>query len=116
MTTEDRVNKFLQAEEQANRLIDELETLRRESDSYRSAADRLDKAGDEVAHLTQRLDEIGMPALLEAQQAVLARIDEVKTRAEERGAGIASLRRTVKISTATTVGLFGLVAALVLLG
>lgn len=111
-------DQFLQAEEEANRLIEELGKLRKETESYASASKSLNQASSEVgktarslqavaensAQVFKTLNAIGTPELLRAQEeAKLVVLQKI----EEEGA---KLRRVVLLTAGT------LLFALLLLG
>lgn len=80
----DGTDLFLQAEEQANRLVDELTRLKEETESYTTSRRALDAAAGGVSELATRMADvagqlgalgetlrsIGTPELLRAQEAV----------------------------------------------
>jgi len=85
------VTRFLEIEEEATRLVEELTRLRQETESYASAKNAIGTAGEQVASaagalqrtaessvaVVQSLREIGTPELLTNQQAMEARIETV---------------------------------------
>ena len=84
MATDERVQQFLQAEEEASRLVEELTRLKQEIQHYSAASHSLDEAGarigslvDEVSKATtgvgdviKTLREIGTPELLDRLSAI----------------------------------------------
>jgi uncharacterized phage infection (PIP) family protein YhgE len=97
VTVENRTEQFLAAEAEANRLIDELEALRRESEGFSTAASHLDKAGNELGRLSesmaqiaeglrlsiQQLLDIGMPAILDSQIRIATGVDALQAESTE---------------------------------
>lgn len=87
----DSAESFLEAEEQANRLVEELVRLKQEVESYAVARQTLDGAAQRVKGLldpmteaasrmrdvVSALERIGTPQILQAQQELLARLDKV---------------------------------------
>lgn len=112
------VEAFMEAEEEASRLVEELARLKVETESYRTARGTLEEAGAGVARLAgeladaaQRLDgviqtlrTIGTPELLRAQQAATAEVAALRAAlAEARSAMDASVsaqRETLDTTTA----------------
>lgn len=98
-----RAEDFLQIEENAQRLLDELAELKRETESYRAARTSLDDTVRRVDSLTRRLEdvatgvhdaatslrEIGTPRLLEEQRGLAATVGALL-------ADISTLRGTVE--------------------
>jgi len=96
------VETFLEAEEAANRVVEELSKLKTETESYRTARSALDKAGTDMARLAgnladaaQRLDaviqtlrNIGTPELLRAQEAALSEVMALRTELAEAHSAI----------------------------
>jgi hypothetical protein len=90
----DGVEAFLQAEEDAHRLVEALARLKEEVDSYKTAREALDQAADGVSRLTARLGaisgelatvvetlrSIGTPELLQEQKELA---DEVVSLRQE---------------------------------
>jgi hypothetical protein len=120
VTTDESTKQFLEAEAQANQLVDELVALKGEVESYRTATVRLDGTTAAIGGLTDRLQEIaegvgvavrrmqdiGLPALLEAQSRASLSADATR-------ADVASLRRLVAGGFAVLV--LGLAATAVLI-
>lgn len=81
---DDGVERFLRAEEEANRLVEELKHLKEETESYQTARKALGEVAQGVAGLATRLSDIsgrlgdvvetlrsiGTPELLRGQEAV----------------------------------------------
>lgn len=101
------VETFMEVEEEASRLVEELTRLKAETESYRTARSALDEASTGVARLAgeladaaQRLDgviqtlrSIGTPELLRAQEAATAEVAALR-------AELTETRRTVDASVA----------------
>ena len=93
MVSDERVQRFLEVEEQASQLVEELAKLRDAAGSYSAAGAALDEAATrlgttstallEVAKSVQAtataLREIGTPELLRAQQAVEEQVKGVRS-------------------------------------
>jgi hypothetical protein len=92
MATDERVAKFLQAEDEASRLVDELSRLRKETEAYSAAGRALEEAVHQLGTLVKEvsgaaggvkevattLREIGTPALLRAQEALGGQISSAQ--------------------------------------
>ena len=96
MTTEDSASKFLDLENSASRLVDELEKLRQETINYDQASNSLESIGKEVEGLATSLQsaaeqlqvlvsglrEISMPELLDKIASIDGKLadatDEIK--------------------------------------
>ena len=90
MTTEDSTSKFLELEESASRLLDELERLRQETSNYEQASSSLESIGHDVRGLVTSLGsaaeqlqvlvaglrDIGMPELLDKVASLEGRLIE----------------------------------------
>ena len=88
----DGVDDFLRAEEEANRLVDELARLKHETESYKTARDALDGAAEGVSGLATKLGglagrlgdvvealrSIGTPELLGRLEAVASDIATIR--------------------------------------
>ncbi len=121
------VDDFLQAEEQAHLLVDQLHTLAQEMAHYKAAHEALDDASTDLGELTTRLGAltqdvgkvfealhaIGTPEILAAQreiaqahsqeiQALTSAIEKQTEMAQERGAEIQELRATLEAQAAQT--------------
>ena len=96
----------MEAEQEANRLVEELTRLKNESESYRAARGTLEKAGDGVARLggeladaahhldgmIETLRAIGTSELLRTQEAATAEVAALRR-------DLASTRRAMDAST-----------------
>lgn len=100
------VEGFAQAEEEANRLVDELSKLKLETESYRTSRAALGEAAQEVGRLAARLGDvaeglggiaetlrkIGTPELLRAQEHMSA---EVAALRQDLGTQVAATKAAV---------------------
>lgn len=88
----DGIERFLRAEEEANRLVEELTQLKEETESYQTARKALGEASKGVAGLATRLSDIsgrlggvvetlrsiGTPELLQGQEAVTREVGSLR--------------------------------------
>lgn len=115
---ENRTEQFLQLEDQAEKLVDELERLRKETESYATASRTLDEASGRLTVTAQALDrltgdlgtfvkamgEAGLPqvlAKLDEQGKVLTKLGlqlpAVVERQEEHSASLSAIgTRTIE--------------------
>lgn len=119
MTTDEHIQQFLDAEDQASRLVDELSKLREATGNYTAAGQALDdaaghlgstsasliKIAEGVRDTTSTLREIGMPEILAAQDSTKSEISSLR---QELG----GLKRVSMIGTAALA--IALVAVLIL--
>jgi chromosome segregation ATPase len=96
------VEAFLAAEEEANRLVDELERLKVEIQSYAAAREAIDNAGTAVSRLASELTTaagglasvvetlrtIGTPELLRSQEAIAEQVASLREQVERANAAM----------------------------
>lgn len=110
MTTEDSAARFLELENSASRLLDELEQLRRETSNYEQASTSLESVEQNVRGLATSLGsvteqlhslvtglrDVGMPELLDRMNAMEAQLVEARREsAEELGSRMDALMHQV---------------------
>ena len=97
MVNQDGVAKFLELENRASQLLDELERLRDETKHYGQASDSLDSAQagltaltssvlsvtEQLQSLVTGLRNVGMPQLLERMNAIEGQLAEVRAMFDE---------------------------------
>ena len=129
----DRVDAFLRAEEEADRLVDELTRLKEETESYTTARQALGQAAEGVSELATRLAEIagqfgkvvetlrsiGTPELLRGQEALASEVTALRQDLEgtqeklsSHFAGARAAVRTVRNIALGNVGLLAITLAL----